>query len=181
MTDDLIALIVKETGWTLEYIREQPLIYLYALVEEIWYLRSIESYAHSYNAALIVCALVSTRTRRYKPENIIGKCPERSVMTKKRLTSKPQSQVITLLNGKEYKLPALNLNVMADLEEEFDMSLEEVGNLLQTRQMSALRRTLVIMLRSEYPDIATRERIGKLIDMTNLESVANAVGKALGG
>jgi len=180
MTDNLIALVVRETGWSLEYIREQPLHHLYALVEEIRYLQAIEEYNHSHDAALIVCALVSTRTKRYKPRDIIGGPPERRDMTTKKLTNVPTVHKLVLLDEKEYELPIMNLNLMADLEEEFGVGLEEVSNLLQTRQMSTLRRTLYVMLRKKTPDM-TKESIGDLVDLTNLEHVATVLGKVLSG
>ena len=180
MTDDLIALIVRETGWTLEYIREQPLFYLYSLVEEIQYLRTQESYNHAYNAALIVCALVSSRIRRYKPHDIIGERPERRDMAKGKLSKEPTIHAVKLLDGKEYKLPILNLNVLADLEEEFGCGLEEISNLLQARQASSLRKTLYALLCRGYPEI-TQGTIGELVDLSNLEEVAGIVAKVLSG
>lgn len=182
MINELIALIIRETGWPLEYVRSQPLWDLRALAEEFEYSRSVESYEHAHNAALIVCTLASSRTRRYNPQDIIGEPPKRRDMAKKKvmLSKQRASCPVTLLDGKEYKLPCLNLNVMADLEEEFDLGLEEISNLLQTRQSSALRRTLLTMLHPDYPDITKRD-IGRLVDMSNLEDVAQAVAKALSG
>lgn len=180
MTDDLIALIVRETGWPLEYVRNQPLSTLAVLAEEFQYLRAVESYERAYNAALIVCTLSSSRTRRYKPEDIIGQAPERRDMAKKKLSKEPQIHSVKLADGKEYKLPILNLNVMADLEEEFELGLEQISNLLQTRQASSLRKTLYILLHRNYQEI-TKDEIGGLVNMQNLTDVATAVAKALSG
>jgi len=179
MTDDLITLIVKETGWTLEYIRDQPLFYLYGLAEELQHIRALESYERAYNAALIVCTLASSQTRHYKPEDLIGESPKRRGMAKKKLAKEPTVQIL-VLGGKEYKLPVLNLNVLAELEDEFQLGLEEISNLLQTRQASSLRKTVYALLHRDYPDI-TRDRIGELIDLTNLESAATIVAKVLSG
>ena len=180
MINELIALIIRETGWTLEYVRSQPFGYLRALAEEFQYSRSVEAYERAHNAALVVCTLASNRTRRYKPEDIIGEPPKRREMAKGKLAKKPEGQTVTLGNGKEYLLPVLNLNVLADLEEEFGCGLEEISNLLQTKQASSLRKTLYILLHRGYPDI-TPDKIGELVDIGNLTAVATGVAKALSG
>lgn len=180
MTDAEIALIVRETGWSLEYIRHLPLTYLAALVEEIQYQHAVESYERAYNAALIVCTLASTRTRHYKPKDIIGEPPKRRSMAKNQLSKEPKVHKVKLADGKEYDLPVLNLNILADLEEEFGCGLEEISNLLQTKQASSLRKTLYILLHKSYPDM-TQNKIGELVDMKNLTEVATSVANALSG
>lgn len=180
MTDELITLIARETGWSLEYIRDQPLTHLYALVAELQNQRGMEAYERAHNAALIVCALVSSRTRRFKPHDIIGEMPTRRDMSQKKLVKKPKVYTVMLGDGKEYKLPTLTLNVMADLEEEFDLGLEEISTMLQTRQASSLRRALYVLLHRGYSDI-TKDEVGELVDAKNLESVARAVAEALSG
>ena len=180
MTNELIALIVKETGWSLEYIRNQPLSYLYALAEEFQYRRAIETYQHAYDSALVVCTLASSRTRHYKPEEIIGEPPKRGDMAKSQLSKEPKAHKVKLADGKEYDLPVLNLNVLADLEEEFGCGLEEISNLLQTKQASSLRTALYILLHRNYPKV-TKDEVGRLVDMKNLTDVATSVAEALSG
>lgn len=178
MINELIALIIRETGWSLEYVRSQPFWHLRALADALQYARSVEAYERAYNAALIVCTLASSRTRRYKPEDIIGELPQRRDMTKRNLAKQSEGQTVTLGDGQEYRLPVLNLNVLADLEDEFGCGLEEISNQLQTRQASSLRKTLYILLHRGYPDI-TPDKIGELVSIGNLETVAASVAKAL--
>lgn len=180
MINELVALIIRETGWSLEYVRSQPLWDLRVLAEEFEYSRSVESYGHAHNAALIVCTLASSRTRRYKPPDIIGEPPKRRDMAKRTLAKKPEAQMVKLADGKDYNLPVLNLNVLADLEDEFGFGLEEISKELESKQASSLRKTLYILLHRAYPDI-TQDRIGELVDLKNLEEVAKAVATALSG
>ena len=84
------------------------------------------------------------------------------------------------LGNKEYKLSPFNLNVMVGIEEEFDCSLNEVGNLLDTRQAVTLRKLIYILLKDDYPEI-TKAQIGQLITLKNFEEVSNQIAKVLTG
>lgn len=101
-------------------------------------------------------------------------------MTKKKLTKEPTTYYLTLLDGKQYKLPILNLNMLADLEDEFELGLNEISKLQQERPASSLKRILYALLHRGYPDI-TRDKVAGLIDMNNLESASETIAKALSG
>jgi len=177
--DELIAFVIRETGWSLEYTRNLPLYYLHALVEEFRYIREQEAYERAHNAALIVCTLASSQTRRYKPCDIIGEPPKRSCMTTKKLTREPKIYYLKLLDGKEYELPVLNVNVLADLEEAFQQGLEGISELFQTRQFSALRKAIYVLLHRKYD--LTEDKIGELIDLSNAEDVTKVIAEYLSG
>lgn len=70
--------LVRETGWTLEYIRELPVRKYYALLEELSYQKALDDYRTAYNSVLIVSALISTKQRRVTPTDIIGHPPQRT-------------------------------------------------------------------------------------------------------
>ncbi len=84
------------------------------------------------------------------------------------------------LGDKEYRLSPLNLNVLADIEEGFDCSIDRVGKMLDKKRASALRRLVHILLKQEYPDM-TIEKIGGLIDLSNMAEVSGALAKTLAG
>ena len=84
------------------------------------------------------------------------------------------------LGDKDYRLSPLNLNVLADIEEGFDCSIDKVGKMLDKKRASALRRLVHILLKQEYPDM-TIEKIGGLIDLSNMAEVSEALAKTLAG
>jgi len=88
---------------------------------------------------------------------------------------KPQ---IIKLGEKEYTLSLLTLNVMCGLEEEFDCSLSDIGDLLTKRQATTLRRLLYILLKDGYPEL-TKDEIGKMVRVKDLEQISATVGNAL--
>ncbi len=91
----------------------------------------------------------------------------------------PERKTIKL-GDKDYRLSPLNLNVLADIEEGFDCSIDKVGKMLDKKRASALRRLVYILLKQEYPDM-TIEKIGGLIDLSNMAEVSEALAKTLAG
>jgi len=84
------------------------------------------------------------------------------------------------LGVKEYELSPLNLNVLADIEDGFDCSIDKVGKMLEKRPSSALRQLIHILLKQAYPDM-TLEKIGGLIDLSNMAEISEALAKVLAG
>ena len=91
----------------------------------------------------------------------------------------PERKTIKL-GDEEYRLSPLNLNVLADIEEGFDCSIDKVGKMLDKKRASALRRLVHILLKQEYPDM-TLEKIGELINLSNMAEVSEALAKVLTG
>lgn len=174
MLNESIALLARETGWTLEYIRKLPASHFFALVDEISYQRQLEQYQQSYNSALVVCTLASSHKKHYRPVEIIGEKPQRRAgMAKSNLGVVPKIDKITLADGKEYELSVLNVNIMADLEEMFD---KPFGELVKPPiRMKVFRALLFVRLRPNYSDL-TEEQVGKLVT----DDVLVALMKKLG-
>ncbi len=97
----------------------------------------------------------------------------------KNILSTPVKQVIKL-GDEEYKLSPLNLNVLAGIEEDFNCGIAELGELLEKRQASTLRKLIHILLRDQCPDM-TVIKVGELIDIKNLAEVSEALAKVLTG
>jgi len=94
------------------------------------------------------------------------------------LRKEPKTRTIKL-GETEYELPQLNLNMLTEIEEQFDCSISDLGEALQKRHAGALRKLLFALLGKKY-DI-TEDAIGEMVNMNNLESVSNQVAEALSG
>jgi len=173
MLNETIALIARETGWTLEYIRSQPVSYIQSLIKEITFQKSSETYQAAYNSAMIVCALINSKSHHYKPEDIIGHPPERRVMENPKLGQPPKVDSITLADGKEYQLAPLNVNMLADIEDMFDKSIDELVS--GSIRMKVMRAILFARLKPTCPDM-TEEQLGELMTENVLINIANILG-----
>jgi hypothetical protein len=173
MLNEAIVLIARETGWTLEYIRSQPVSYLQVVLNEITYQRSLESYQAAYNSAMVVCALINSEDRHYTPEEIIGERPERRIMEEVKLAQPPKVISITLSDGNEYQLSPLDVNMMADIEERFDKPIEQLFS--PPVRIKVLRAVFFARIKNTYPDM-TEEQLGRLITDDVLISMKNKLG-----
>lgn len=101
------------------------------------------------------------------------------------LRKKAKARTIQL-GGKNYTLSPLNLNVLADIEEEFGCSLEQVNKMLRgkgaqaVKRCTLLRSLVYVLLKENYPEM-NKKRVGELVDLTNMEQIDDAAGKALTG
>lgn len=90
---------------------------------------------------------------------------------------KPKS--IKLADEKEYILSPVNLNVLADLEEEFGCSLEELRKKSDKQSFVVLRTLLLVFLRENYPTM-TKKQVGKLVTVKLLPEVSKVIGEIWG-
>ena len=89
----------------------------------------------------------------------------------------PKPKILKLADGKEYKIPPLNLNVMADIQEEFDCDFIEVCKKLlndNKPDFSVLRKALYVLLRQNHPEVTIID-VGKLVESNQLTDVFQAI------
>lgn len=152
---DLIALIIRETGWTLEYVLEQPVSTIRALAEEINYQKAEESYQAASNAAMIVCALINSKDRHYQVEEIIGHPPERRDMA-----DLEQKDITVDVDGKTYTLRPLTMNMAVELQKKFGKEAwAEIGK--GSPDFELLRMAYYLRAQRSHPEI-TLEQAGEI-------------------
>jgi len=91
---------------------------------------------------------------------------------------KEDERVTVTLGGVEYVLTPLNLNTMEAIEETFNISFENVGELAKNKRMSTTKKLLNILLREYKQD---PDEVGKLVTMKNLSEITDAIAKILSG
>jgi hypothetical protein len=171
--NEAISLIARETGWTLEYIRSLPVGYFQVLVYEFTFEKSLEIYRDAYNAAMIVCALINSKSHHYKPEDIIGHLPERRDMENPKLGQLPKVDTITLADGKEYQLAPLNINMLVDMEDKLNKSMDELFT--PPVHAKVLRAMLFARVKPGCPNM-TEDQLGELITDVVLLNIGNKLG-----
>jgi len=92
-----------------------------------------------------------------------------------------RGKTIKLADGKDYTLAPLNLNLLANLEAEFDCDLEELGAKLSTgRVATAFRKLLWLFLRDNYPELKEVD-VGRLVEVSIMTDVVAELTLALEG
>lgn len=174
MDNGTFAFLVRETGWSLEYIRAQPVFLLSALCAELFYQRAVEDYREDCRIASLMATMARFwGNKRVSVEDIIGMPPERRTMTEEGILAKgTPPQKITLADGKEYELSPMTLNMLVAMEEEFNLSLSE---LLGSGKVKPIRSMLYLQLRGKYPEL-TIEKVGELVTMEVLSQIGSVIG-----
>lgn len=75
--DELIVFVIRETGWSLEYVRGIPYEVLSILTDELSYQKAVDNYNRNYPLGIIAAILSSDKTHQRKPKDFIGRPPER--------------------------------------------------------------------------------------------------------
>ena len=174
MLNEAIVTVVRATGWSLEYVGGLPIDHFRTILDEITFQKKCETYQAAYNTATIVCTLASSEDRHYVPEDIIGEAPERRDMTgEPKLTQQAKLESITLADGKEYQLAPLTVNLMADLEDQFDKPISELFS--GSVRMKVLRALFFARMKPNYLDM-TEQRLGDLMTSDVLADMKEKLG-----
>ncbi len=172
MKNESIAFLVRETGWTLDYIRSLPITELYALVDELSYQKAIDEYRQNCRSASIMATMINLWSKSQITVNeLVGQEPERRTMVSDKLKGS-EHQIITLADGKEYELTPMTLNVMVAVEEKFDKSYFDLVN---SRRLSHIRYIVYLRLKDKYPEL-TEGKVGELVTVTVLTEIAKLYG-----
>jgi len=76
--NELIVFVIRQTGWSLEYVRAIPFDFLMALVEELRYQRAVDNYNMASNFAMVIANWASAMgKRRYRVSDFVGYPPYR--------------------------------------------------------------------------------------------------------
>ena len=79
---------------------------------------------------------------------------------------------ITLADGNEYELAPVTINLMAEVEEKFDLPFFEI---IQKRRVFHIRYIMYLRLRNKYPNL-TEEKVGELVTSETLMEIAKIYG-----
>lgn len=168
--NQLIVMVARHTGWTLEYIGQLPVNRLLTIAAIIDHQRKLELYKIEYRLGQIMCTLANSKKRKYNPEQFVGNKPK-PLEVKEAMTTKANKRMVKMGDGKEYNLATLNANMMEAIEEEFNESWDK----LMTSPRAKVAKALVhAMLRPNYPEL-TREQVGDLLDTPTLFAVQKII------
>lgn len=151
--------MVRETGWSLEYIRALSWGQFNELVREIAYQKRMDDYRLTWGFASLMALLATIFGKRtYRAEEFAGEAPGPPDGRRLKVP-----KVIILADGKEYDLAPLTLNVLCEVEEHFEKGVEELFK--PPVGLKVIRYILAKRLGME------EEAVGALVDMKALENL----------
>ena len=75
--NELIVFVIRETGWSLEYIRQIPYAQLTILVSELSHQKAVDVYNRNHPLGIIAAILASDANHKRRAEDFIGRPPQR--------------------------------------------------------------------------------------------------------
>ena len=94
------------------------------------------------------------------------------------ILTEAKPSTIKLADGKEYILPPITLNVLANLEDEFGCGIDKLQEQLTNKSATSLRKFLKVLLQENYPDM-TLDKVCKLVTMDGLSDVMDEIAKII--
>ena len=89
---------------------------------------------------------------------------------------KPKS--IKLADGKEYKLPPIDMTTLANIEKTMGFGLGRLQYKLENETMTTLRSLIYALLKEEQPELNI-DKVGHLITLKEIGSIASTIAEIL--
>ena len=102
----------------------------------------------------------------------------RTNTTKKSVLAKNAPMDIVLADGKTYTIPALSMNTLADMEDEFGCDISELEQKFNERKISSMRSVLYVLMKGTYPELSVRD-VGGLVPLDKMDEILRPVLTAM--
>ena len=89
---------------------------------------------------------------------------------------KPKS--IKLADGKEYKLPPIDMTTLANIEKTMGFGLGRLGIKLETETMITMRSLIYALLKEEQPNLDI-DKVGHLITLKEMNSISTTISEIM--
>jgi len=82
-TNELIVFVIRETGWSLEYVRDLSITQLYAFAAELAYQKQMDEYHMATNFGMMIATWANAKGRRkFNVQDFVGNPPQRQRIDK---------------------------------------------------------------------------------------------------
>ena len=89
---------------------------------------------------------------------------------------KPKS--ITLSDGKEYKLPPIDMTTLANIEKTMGFGLGRLQTKLENETMTTMRALIYALLKEEQPNLDI-DKVGRLITLNEISSISGTISEIM--
>ena len=89
---------------------------------------------------------------------------------------KPKS--ITLSDGKEYKLPPIDMTTLANIEKTMGFGLGRLQTKLENETMTTMRSLIYALLKEEQPNLDI-DKVGHLITLKEMSAISSTISEIM--
>ena len=94
------------------------------------------------------------------------------------ILAEEKPKYLTLADGKDYEIPALNLTTLANMEQTMGFGLGRLQNKMEDETASTLRMVIYALLKEADPKLEL-EKVGKLVTFDVMKDVSEVLSKVL--
>ena len=94
------------------------------------------------------------------------------------ILAQEKPKTIKLADGKEYKLPPIDLTTLANLEKTMGFGLGRLATKLESDTMTTMRGLIYALIKEEQPEL-TIEAVGHLVTLKEISSIASTISEIM--
>jgi len=100
------------------------------------------------------------------------------MMTEVNILAEEKPKSITLSDGKEYKLPPIDMTTLANIEKTMGFGLGRLQSKLENETMTTMRALIYALLKEEQPDLDI-DKVGRLITLNEISSISGTISEIM--
>ncbi len=94
------------------------------------------------------------------------------------ILEKEKPKTITLADGKEYKLPPIDMTTLANIEKTMGFGLGRLQIKLENETMTTMRGLIYALLKEEQPGLDI-DKVGRLITLKEMSSISSTISEIM--
>jgi hypothetical protein len=94
------------------------------------------------------------------------------------IMAEAKSKSITLSDGKEYKLPPIDMTTLANVEKTMGFGLGKLQLKLENETISTMRSLIYALLKEEQPELDI-DKVGHLITLKEINTISSTISEIM--
>ena len=90
------------------------------------------------------------------------------------ILAQEKPKTIKLADGKDYKLPPIDMTTLANIEKTMGFGLGKFAIKMETETMTTLRALIYALLKENYPNL-TIEEAGRLVTLKEIKDLSETI------
>ncbi len=94
------------------------------------------------------------------------------------ILAEAKPKTLKLADGKEYKLPPIDMTTLANIEKTMGFGLGRLGIKLETEAMTTMRSLIYALLKEEQPELDI-DKVGRLITLKEMSTISSTISEIM--
>ena len=94
------------------------------------------------------------------------------------ILAEEKPKVLKLADGKEYKLPVINLTTLANVEKTMGFGLGRLATKLDSETITTMRVLIYALLKEEQPGLDI-DTVGRLITLKEMSAISSTISEIM--